>query len=76
MKAKTFRYTTRENAVWWVRGCVPLPHAPGFWIGYRQGDEQQVVIHEHRATEVKGAGDKLQVEAAEPVTCNVNRETK
>lgn len=48
--SKTFRYTTREGAVWLVRECVPLPHAPGFWLGWKKGrhDREQVVIHEHR----------------------------
>lgn len=52
---KRFLYTTREGEVWTVQGCVPLPHGPGFWLGYRERDHRQVIIHEHRSTELPPA---------------------
>lgn len=59
---KTMRYTTREGKVWTVTECAPLVMHPGFWLGFRQPDGQQVLIHEHRAVEVlgQGAGDRNQ----------------
>lgn len=58
---KTFRYTTREGAQWIVRGCVKLPHAPGFWLGWHR--DAQVVIHEHRAEELKQEVESKEVKS-------------
>lgn len=55
-------YTNREGQVWTVRQCAPMPFFPGFFIGFRQ-DGVQVMIHEHRSTEVPEVPAK-QVEAA------------
>ncbi len=52
--SKTLRYRTREGVTWLLHECVPLPHAPGFWIGWKKGrhDREQRVVHEHRVVEV------------------------
>jgi len=60
---KTMRYTTREGKVWTVTECAPLAMHPGFWLGFRQPDGQQVLIHEHRAVEVRGQEQKETKEA-------------
>lgn len=45
-------YTTREGQTWIVTQCAPLPLHPGFFLGFRHTDGQQVLIHEHRSKEV------------------------
>lgn len=44
----TLLYTTREGAQWRVTEALALPFLPGFWVGRREGDDRQVVVHEHR----------------------------
>lgn len=58
---KTMRYTTREGKTWTVTECAPMPLHPGFFLGFRHTDGEQVMIHEHRCKEVLREGE-LRVE--------------
>lgn len=46
-------YTTREGKTWVVTQCAPMPLHPGFFLGFRHTDGQQVLIHEHRSKDVE-----------------------
>lgn len=50
-------YTTREGQTWIVTSCAELPLHPGFFLGFRHTDGQQVLIHEHRSREVRETED-------------------
>lgn len=45
-------YTTREGRTWIVTDCAELPLHPGFYLGFRHTDGQQVLVHEHRCKQL------------------------